>query len=121
MLKALVRLVLGEDRFASVEQLYEAVSSGRLEFGGKRDECIRLINAETRLLYRETNCEDGRRAETVDVIAIAHRGGVWVTFVNDEIVAFTHNAMRRDPQKIDGAEKQRLWQILLLVRAVPHV
>lgn len=116
MLRALARFILGEDRFATVDQLYEAVSSEGLKLNGRKDEYAHFLNTQTSLLYRETNREDGKHVETVNVIAFTHRGGVWVTFVDDEIVALTHNAVRRNPRKIGDIERQRLWQILLLVR-----
>ena len=128
MLKALGRLVLGEDRFVTIEQMYESVTNEPLTArvapspkGWKGMEgYIRLASGEVSIFYRTTPGAREGHAETLDLFALDHRGGVVVTFVDDEIVALTHNAIRRDPRNIDDADRQRLWQILLLARQAAH-
>ena len=124
MLRALVRFLLGEDRFVTIEQLYEAVSSSPLnnltEMGTDgykgREEYLRLTNLQVRLFYRDTWWGDGRHVETIDMHAFAHRGGVWATFVNDEIYRLTQNTTNRNPESVSEDDKHHLWQILLKVR-----
>ena len=123
MLRWLAGFILGEDRFVTIDQLYEAVSSASLEIteGGPegwpgREEFIRLMNEKVSLFYLETLLADGKHVETIDIHAFAHRGGVWVTFVNNEVHTLTHNAIKKDPGTLDHSDRQRLWQILLKVR-----
>lgn len=127
MLRALISFLLGEDRFVTIEQLYEAVCSARLQVTGTgqerwsgREGYIRLMNDQVSLFYRETSWSDGKHVETIDMHAFAHRGGVWVTFVNDDVQVLTQNAIKKNPELIDADDKLHLWQILLTIRHCVH-
>ncbi len=128
MLKALSRLVLGEDHFVTIDQMYESVTNEPLTArvapspkGWRGMEgYTRLASGKVSIFYRNTPKAREGHAETLDLFALDYRGGVVVTFVDEEIVAMTHNAIRLDPRNIDDSDRQRLWQILLLARKAAH-
>lgn len=122
-LKRLLMAAIGENRFVTIEQLYEAAVAEQLSLleapeGGwpGREEHVRLASNTISLFYMATNRKDGKRVESLDLHTLAHKGGLWVTFVDNQIVALTQNTIKRNVTTLRPETEQRLWQILLKVR-----
>jgi hypothetical protein len=116
-------ILSGENRFVTIEELYESVSSGNLTIldepdGGwpGRESFIRMTNQDASVFYLETERGDGKKAETLDLHSTSRRGGAWVTFVDNDLVELTLNAVKHNVSNIHVDDDRRLRQILFKIQ-----
>lgn len=111
-----------ESGFVQEDDIRKACLSGDLETVSApdgdwpgREGHLRLIGPSLSIFYLKTDRPDGV-VETLDLLVKGVRGGVWVTFVNDKIVALTLNARKKNLDVLDPSFEKALLQTLGKVR-----